>query len=113
MMKKQMAKHADILGEVISPSQKKAIRMFAQAPGDFFDVGTNGAFVSTEQQPSYAPRSGQIFGILKQMKETFEANLSDSQKEELAKQKSFEEMKEAKEKEIALGKEQIASKTTQ
>ena len=32
------------------------------------------------------PRSGEIFGILKQMKETFETNLSASQKEELQNQ---------------------------
>merc|ERR1712157_395312 len=60
---------------------------------------------------SYAPQSGEIFGILKQMKETFESNLSASQKEEMANQKAYEELKAAKEAEIKAGKEQIDNKT--
>merc|ERR1712157_448420 len=60
---------------------------------------------------SYAPQSGEIFGILKQMKETFETNLSDSQKEEMANQKAYEDLKAAKEEEIAAGQAQIDSKT--
>merc|ERR1719194_246703 len=45
------------------------------------------------------------------MKETFETNLSSSQKEEMANQKAYEELKAAKEDEIAAGQEQIDSKT--
>merc|ERR1711935_436466 len=52
-----------------------------------------------------------IFGILKQMKETFETNLSSSQKEEMANQKAYEDLKAAKEEEIAAGQAQIDSKT--
>merc|ERR1719473_280129 len=76
MLQKQMHKHADILREVITPTQRRAIASFAQAPDDFFDA-------KPTFKQSYAPQSGQIFGILKQMKETFEANLSASQKEEM------------------------------
>merc|ERR1712032_543336 len=54
---------------------------------------------------------GEIFGILKQMRETFESNLSASQKEEMANQKAYEDLKAAKEEEIAAGKAQINSKT--
>jgi len=113
MVQKQLSKHADILGEVITPSQKKMIRAFVQTPTDFVDVASQAFGEQPQNAGSYAPRSGQIFGILKQMKETFEANLSDSQKEEIAKQKSYEEMKAAKEEEIALGKEQVQTKTQQ
>merc|ERR1712066_221132 len=60
---------------------------------------------------SYAPQSGEIFGILRQMKETFEANLSESQKEEMANQKAYEDLKAAKEAEIAAGQAQIDTKT--
>merc|ERR1712203_69655 len=60
---------------------------------------------------SYAPQSGEIFGILRQMKETFEANLSDAQKEEMANQKAYEDLKAAKEAEIAAGQSQIDTKT--
>merc|ERR1719506_1038437 len=45
------------------------------------------------------------------MKETFETNLSSSQKEEMANQKAYEELKAAKEEEIAAGQAQIDSKT--
>merc|ERR1712224_1171691 len=57
------------------------------------------------------PQSGEIFGILKQMKETFESNLSASQKEEMTNQKAYEDLKAAKEAEIAAGQEQIDTKT--
>merc|ERR1719484_296646 len=69
------------------------------------------------QQPvaaqSYAPQSGQIFGILKQMKETFESNLSTSQKEELAAQDAYEQLKAAKLAEIAAAKKQVDTKTVE
>merc|ERR1719235_2347694 len=45
------------------------------------------------------------------MKETFESNLSTSQKEELASQKAYEDLKAAKEEEIAAGQDQIDTKT--
>merc|ERR1712048_784719 len=57
--------------------------------------------------------SGEIFGILTQMLETFEANLSQSQKEEMANQKAYEDLKAAKEEEIAAGQEQIEKKTAE
>jgi len=59
----------------------------------------------------YAAQSGEIFGILKQMKETFESNLSDAGKAEIAAQKSFQAMKEAKTAEINAGKKQIENKS--
>merc|ERR1719335_1890602 len=45
------------------------------------------------------------------MKETFESNLSQSQKDELASQKAYEDLKAAKEEEIAAGQEAIDTKT--
>merc|ERR1719198_2668570 len=104
MMQKQMHKHADLLREVITPTQRRAIASFAQAPADYFDA-------SPTFKQSYAPQSGQIFGILKQMKETFEANLAASQKEENENQKAYEDLKAAKEAEIQAGQEQIETKT--
>merc|ERR1712232_65319 len=82
----------------------KAVAAFIQSPGDYFDAAP------TFKQ-SYAPQSGEIFGILRQMKETFESNLSASQKEELANQKAYEDLKAAKEEEIAAGQAQIDTKT--
>merc|ERR1719284_1736947 len=77
---------------------------FIQAPEDYFDS-------EPTFKQSYAPQSGEIFGILKQMKETFETNLSSSQKEEMANQKAYEELKAAKEDEIKAGQDQIDAKT--
>jgi len=45
------------------------------------------SFLAIPGMQSYAPQSGQIFGILNQMKEDFEVNLSEAQKSE-AKAKS-------------------------
>jgi chromosome segregation ATPase len=92
MMKHQFHKYGDRLKEVITPSQMKMAEQFMQAPG-------------------YANQSGEIFGILENMKETFEADLAASQKEESANQKAYEDLKAAKEAEIAAGQEQIDKKT--
>merc|ERR1719271_1553935 len=45
------------------------------------------------------------------MKESFEANLAASQKDEAASQKAYDELKAAKEEEIAAGQAQIDKKT--
>merc|ERR1712190_263027 len=100
----EMQKHAKLLQGVLSPSERKVAAAFVQAPQDYFDA-------SPTFKQSYAPQSGEIFGILRQMKETFEANLSDSQKEEMANQKAYEDLKAAKEAEIAAGQSQIDTKT--
>ena len=103
-LKFQLYKHSDLLRGIITPSQKKAVAAFVQAPGDYFDADP------TFKQ-SYAPQSGEIFGILKQMKETFETNLSASQKEEMQNQAAYEDLKAAKLAEIAAGNEQKDTKT--
>merc|ERR1712228_342548 len=100
----EMQKHASILQGVLTHSERKAANAFIQAPEDYFDA-------SPTFKQSYAPQSGEIFGILRQMKETFEANLSDAQKEEMANQKAYEDLKAAKEAEIAAGQAQIDTKT--
>merc|ERR1719424_702410 len=56
---------------------------------------------------SYAPQSGQVYGILKQMKTEFESNLGETQKAELQAQEQFKALKAAKEEEIAAGKKLV------
>merc|ERR1712196_53279 len=92
MMKHQFYKYGDRLKEVIPPSQRKLAEQFMQAP-------------------AYANQSGEIFGILEQMKETFESDLAGAQKDEAANQAAYEDLKAAKEAEIAAGQEQIDKKT--
>jgi len=99
-----MQKHAALLQGVLTPTERRAAASFSQSPEDYFDA-------KPTFKQSYAPQSGEIFGILKQMKETFEANLSESQKEEMANQKAYEDLKAAKEAEIAAGQAQIDTKT--
>merc|ERR1719337_155620 len=100
----EMQKHDALLKGVLTHSERKAASAFIQSPMDYFDA-------EPTFKQSYAPQSGEIFGILKQMKETFETNLSTSQKEEMANQKAYEDLKAAKEAEIAAGQEQIDTKT--
>merc|ERR1719443_844129 len=57
------------------------------------------------------PASGEIFGVLKQMKESFETNLANSQKEEAQAESDYDEMKKAKTAELAAANSQIESKT--
>mmetsp|Transcript_78813 Transcript_78813/g.156097 ORF Transcript_78813/g.156097 Transcript_78813/m.156097 type:complete len:684 (+) Transcript_78813:84-2135(+) len=103
-MQHELQKHAPLLQGIISPSQRRAVASFIQAPQDYFDA-------KPTFKQSYAPQSGEIFGILTQMLETFQGNLAQSQKEENENQKAYEDLKAAKEAEIAAGQEQIDKKT--
>lgn len=64
-----------------------------------------------QQAGEYAPQSGQIFGILKQMKESFETNLVSAQDTEASAKDSFASMKASKTAEIKSATELIDSKT--
>merc|ERR1719214_386365 len=97
MIKGQFHKHAQVL-KVVTPDQQDDITAFLQAPGDF------------SYKESYAPQSGAIFGILRQMKESFETNLANSQKEEMQAQAAYEDLKAAKESEIKAGTELMETK---
>merc|ERR1719194_250386 len=100
MFHDELRRHKDLLAEVITPKQRKAIDALEKAEDGV-------AFLQ------YAPASGEIFGILKQMKETFESNLGASQKEEMENQKAYEDLKSAKEEEIAAGQAQVDTKTVE
>jgi len=85
-------KHEDVL----APSQRKAILSFIEGP-----MGNK----------SYNSRSGDIFGILRQMKETFETSLSAERSEEKTAVSDFEALSASKNKEISARKEQVLDKT--
>merc|ERR1719395_515120 len=84
------------LSESFTNKQRKAVFAFIQ-----------------QAQSTGAPASGEIYGILKQMKESFETNLANSQKEETQAQKDYEDLKKAKETEIAAGTDLIDTKTSE
>ena len=60
---------------------------------------------------SFAPQSGEVFGISNQLKEGFHPNLAETQKEEAANVKAYEQLKAAKKDEIVAGQEQSETKT--
>merc|ERR1719473_418966 len=59
------------------------------------------------------PASGEIYGVLKQMKEQFETSLKGSTEEEANAEKEYASLKEAKTKEIAAANQQIEDKQGQ
>jgi len=59
---------------------------------------------------SKAPASGEIFGILKGMKESFEGNLASSKTEESEAAAEYKELKSAKEQELSAATQQIENK---
>merc|ERR1719191_2565887 len=91
-LKAVVMKHEDVL----APSQRKAILSFIEGP-----MGNK----------SYNSRSGDIFGILRQMKETFETSLSAERNEEKTAVSDFEALSASKMKEINARKEQVLDKT--
>merc|ERR1719379_1810182 len=59
------------------------------------------------------PASGEIYGVLKQMKESFETNLESDKAEEKKAAEEYVQMKEAKTAELAAANSQIESKTVE
>jgi len=66
------------------------------------------SFLAIPGYQSYGASSGQIFGVLEQMKEDFERDLSDAQRKEQNQDAAFREVKAAKEEEIAAGRALVA-----
>merc|ERR1719330_87786 len=66
------------------------------------------SFLAIPGYQSYGSTSGQIFGVLEQMKEDFERDLSDAQKKEQSQDAAFRSVKAAKEEEIAAGRALVA-----
>merc|ERR1711904_640727 len=54
----EMQKHASLLTGVLTHKERKAVSSFIQSPADYFDA-------EPTFKQSYAPQSGEIFGILK------------------------------------------------
>eukprot|EP00747_Dinoflagellata_sp_TGD_P153891 gnl/TRDRNA2_/TRDRNA2_177444_c4_seq2.p1 gnl/TRDRNA2_/TRDRNA2_177444_c4~~gnl/TRDRNA2_/TRDRNA2_177444_c4_seq2.p1 ORF type:complete len:696 (+),score=274.17 gnl/TRDRNA2_/TRDRNA2_177444_c4_seq2:60-2147(+) len=99
-----MMMHAGMLNEKMSHSDRKMVTAFIQDPMEYLE-SEPGNFMQ------YAPAGGQIFGVLKQMQETFQANLAQTQKDETTAQSEYEDLKATKEKEIATGQNMVEQKT--
>merc|ERR1719310_223574 len=90
-----LKKHADQHMKMFSPKQHQVVVSLIQEKGEEL----------------YAPESGAIFGILKQMKEGFETNMADSQAEETRAATEFASMKKAKSDQIKAAEDLSKSKT--
>jgi chromosome segregation ATPase len=90
------SKHDSLLQTTLLPSQQKKVLSFMQ---------------QAPSAGSYAPASGEIIGILKQMKETFESNLAQTQKDETKGSDDYENLKATKEEEIKAASDQLEMKT--
>merc|ERR1719428_104598 len=136
MLQAQLRKHDSILAEVITPHQRKVVAAallragsaLVQSPEDYFEavasVGVrlpksmrkfmpNKQLMQLEEVPGgkyYQSASGEIFGILKQMKESFEENLKSAQIQETADNKAYEDLKTAKTTEIAATQASLGEK---
>jgi septal ring factor EnvC (AmiA/AmiB activator) len=95
--------HSSKIGDMLSTGELKTVQAFLQSPEEYIDAAPT--FLQTS-----APQSGEIFGILKNMLSTFEADLSQAQKDEMQAQSGYESLKAAKEEEIKDGQEHLAEK---
>eukprot|EP00746_Dinoflagellata_sp_MGD_P153652 gnl/MRDRNA2_/MRDRNA2_84363_c0_seq2.p1 gnl/MRDRNA2_/MRDRNA2_84363_c0~~gnl/MRDRNA2_/MRDRNA2_84363_c0_seq2.p1 ORF type:complete len:684 (+),score=237.38 gnl/MRDRNA2_/MRDRNA2_84363_c0_seq2:72-2123(+) len=99
--------HSMMIPRMLNSVQAAALKMFVKHVGhpDSF-LGTNSLAV-----PGYESGSGQIFGILKQMKEGFETNMADASTEEKRAADEFASMKKAKSDQIKAAEDLSKSKT--
>merc|ERR1719265_2985503 len=92
----------NLLSGVLNQAKLATLKAFVQ------QAATANSFLAIPGMQSYAPASGQIFGILKQLKEDLSKNLSESTKAELKNKEEYEELKAAKENELETGKKLLA-----
>merc|ERR1719230_490279 len=99
----QVARVTDLMvhGRGLDAGKTEALKAFIS--------GSNQAtgFMQIPGMQSYAPQSGQIFGILKQMKEDFDVDLAEEQKSEKKAVEEFQALKEGKIAEIDTAKATI------
>jgi len=101
-LKLVLKKHDGLVGEIITPYERNVL-------DNYFEVATPAMLQGSLQHKQ--PQSGAIFGILKGMKENFEKNLAQSQKEEKENNGAYEDLKAAKTSEIEAGTNLIETKT--
>jgi hypothetical protein len=94
-VKKLLDDHDDLLNQILDPNDKDLVQQFVQAGG---------------QEAIKTKNMGEIVGILKQMKETFESNMSKMTADENKAEEEFAQLKAAKTEEIQSGEDLISSK---
>merc|ERR1719271_1894042 len=82
------------IDRLLSPKQLKLIRMFSKDPAEFYDQ-------KAQKAASYNPASSTILGILKDMYDTFSANLEKNTETEAVAYKNYETLMGVKGNEMA------------
>ena len=85
----------------------------AVTTGDLPEVDQEAVMSFLSQGTTYAPQSGEIIGILKELGDTMAASLSDATSTENASIKTYEGLTQAKTKEVAALTATVEAKTTQ
>mmetsp|Transcript_39512 Transcript_39512/g.88447 ORF Transcript_39512/g.88447 Transcript_39512/m.88447 type:complete len:715 (+) Transcript_39512:87-2231(+) len=100
-----------IAGSFIQTPAAQVLQRFVASSSSIggYERDTVTAFLSAGE--GYAPQSGEITGILKQMKDDMMGDLADITKQEEEGKKAFAELVAAKEKEIAAATKAIEAKT--
>merc|ERR1719313_1818306 len=98
LLRHQSKKYRHVFGESLSDKQRHVFMSLIQEHSSSLSLART-------------PASGEIYGILKQMKESFETNMANSKKDEEQAAADYAQLKEAKTKEIAAANSQIESKT--
>jgi len=105
VLRRHMKEKTALIAGAVAPHQRQVLMNLLQRPDGMLSLLQESAGA-----PAYAPASGEIFGILKQMKESFETNLDGSRKDEAESAKSYAELKSAKELEIKAATEKAFNK---
>jgi len=100
----------------MSTEDRKSLQAVVAQAGERYSLALDSMDVqkarSFLQADHYSSSSGEIFGILTQMQEQMEADLSQRQKDEAVAVENFTKMREAKTKEIREGRKEL-SKTNE
>jgi len=99
-------------GSFLQSGTAQVLRKLALASKDMLDADRQDvfSFLSGTQATGYAPASGQIVGILKQMKDEMQADFAEAKAAEEAAIKIYGELMTAKKKEVAASQKAIEEK---
>merc|ERR1719359_876019 len=99
-------------GAFLQTDGGRTLQKIAQNMGDKLSFDDRDALTAfLQQKQGYAPASGEIVGILKQMKEDMEKDLAEMIATEEAAKSDFAQLSAAKEKEKAAATKAIEEKT--
>lgn len=102
-----------VSGAFLQTQEAQVLKRLALGKQDMIDADRQDllAFLSTSQGLGYAPQSGEIIGILKEMGDTMAKSLADAKASEQASIKAYNGLMSAKAKEVSATSASIESKT--